>query len=156
VDIGCGHTPHLLNRLEKYIKKGVGIDQLIKNSEIGKIRLISTMLDQKIPLSSSKADHVTLIAVLEHLEEPDEILTEARRILKPKGTLIITTPNPIAKPVLYILCYILGWVSKREIDEHKKYYWKDELIHVIKKAGFKKIEHSLFGVFWNNFLVAEK
>lgn len=156
VDIGCGHTPHLLNRLEKYIKSGVGVDQLIHNQKIGKIKLVSAMLDEKIPLPKNKADHVTLIAVLEHLEKPDELLLETRRILKPSGTLILTTPTPLAKPILEILAFWLGWVSKREIAEHKKYYWGGELTRKIKKAGYKNIRHSYFGIFWNNFLVAEK
>lgn len=156
VDIGCGHTPHLLNRLEKYIKSGVGVDQLISNRKIGKIKLVSAMLDEKIPLPRSKADHITLIAVLEHLEKPDEILLEANRILKSNGTVIVTTPTPLAKPILEMLAFWLGWISKREILEHRKYYWGKELIEKIKKAGFKNIRHSYFGIFCNNFLIAEK
>lgn len=36
---------------------------------------------------------VTLIEVVEHLRDPRSLLVECRRILKPRGILLITTPN---------------------------------------------------------------
>lgn len=156
VDIGCGHTPHLLNRLERYIKSGIGVDQLIVSKKIGKIKLISKFLADKIPLRDSLADHVTLIAVLEHLAMPGSLLKEAYRILKRGGTLILTTPTPLNKPLLEFLSFRLGLVSKREIAEHKTYFWKRELCQLVKVAGFKNIKHQYFELYFNNFLVAQK
>lgn len=156
VDIGCGHTPHLLNRLERYIKNGVGIDQLVDNVDRGKIRLISTLLADKLPVASNVADHVTLIAVLEHLDNPSATLRESYRVLKRKGTIIITTPTPLNKPILEFLSFRLGVVSTREIAEHKRYYWKKELIYQLRKAGFRDIRHRYFELFCNNFVVAYK
>ena len=51
VDIGCGHNPHLLNRLANYIKQGVGVDQLIGDKIKGNIKLISCLMSKKIPIT---------------------------------------------------------------------------------------------------------
>jgi 2-polyprenyl-3-methyl-5-hydroxy-6-metoxy-1,4-benzoquinol methylase len=156
VDIGCGHTPHLLNRLERFIKNGVGIDPLIKSWQSGNVRLISQLFSDKIPVKSGYADHVTLLAVLEHADIPETLLLECRRILKNDGTLILTTPTPLNKPLLEFLAFRLGLISPREIAEHKRYFWKKELVQKLKKAGFRKINHQYFEFFLNNFVVASK
>lgn len=158
VDIGCGHTPHLLNRLESYIRDGVGVDPLTQRGKMKNIRLISKMLGNKIPLKNGSADHVTLVAVLEHLDDPQAILSDAYRILKRGGTLVLTTPTPVTKPILEFLSFGLGVVSQREIAEHKRYFWKTDLEAVIIQAGFSrsKTRHQYFELFCNNFLVARK
>lgn len=156
VDIGCGHTAHLLNRLESYIKKGVGIDPLIKNQKKGNIRLTSCLLSNKIPLKSNYADFVTLSAVLEHLDDPTSILKEAHRILKKGGTILITVPTPVAKPIAEFLAFRLGLISVREIAEHKRYFWGSDLREMFKFAGFKQVRHEYFFLYWNNFVIAKK
>ncbi len=156
IDIGCGHTAHFLNRLERYLKSGIGIDPLIKNSKIGKIHLISHFLSNKIPVKSNSADFVTLIAVLEHLENHNAILLESYRILKPGGKIVITTPTPANKPLLEFLAFKIGIVSKREIAEHKTYFWKGELVKGLEESGYKNIKHEYFELWLNNFVIAEK
>lgn len=156
VDIGCGHTAHLLNRLQNYIKKGYGIDPLINDQTFPKFKLISQLLANKIPLPSKTADFVTMAAVLEHLENPEAILSEAHRILKSGGKLLLTTPSHPSKPILEFLSFGLGLVSTREIGEHKRYYWRKELVNLIRRAGFKKIKHEYFELYLNNFIIAEK
>lgn len=156
VDIGCGHTPHLLNRLEHYIKNGFGIDPLIKDQTLPKFKLLSQLLADKIPLRSNFADFVTMAAVLEHLDNPEAILSEAHRILKKGGKLLLTTPSHFNKPLLEFLSFGLGLVSVREIAEHKRYFWKKELLDAIQRAKFRKIKHEYFELWLNNFIVAEK
>lgn len=156
VDLGCGHTPNFLNRLQSYISQGVGIDPLIKSGKKGRIRLLSKFLSDRIPLKNNFADHVTLTAVLEHLDDPTSLLKEAHRILKPGGTLLLTTPSPLNKPLLEFLSFKLGVVSQREIAEHKRYFWKKELVDSLKSVGFKKIKHSYFEFYLNNFASATK
>lgn len=45
------------------------------------------------PFEENSFDFVVCLEVLEHLENPQEILREFRRILKKQGTLIASTPN---------------------------------------------------------------
>ncbi|MEN6303477.1 MAG: class I SAM-dependent methyltransferase [Armatimonadia bacterium] len=46
-----------------------------------------------LPFASETMDAVLLPELLEHLPEPLQALAEARRVLRPKGLLIVTTPN---------------------------------------------------------------
>ena len=47
---------------------------------------------ENIPVKENLYDAVILSQVLEHLENPEVVLTEIFRVLKPGGTLLITTP----------------------------------------------------------------
>lgn len=46
-----------------------------------------------IPYEQDFFDYVALVEALEHLENPHQVIRAIRRILKPEGKLILTTPN---------------------------------------------------------------
>jgi len=48
---------------------------------------------RRIPLATASVDVVTSFETLEHLAEQDEFLAEIRRILRPGGALIMSTPD---------------------------------------------------------------
>ena len=45
-----------------------------------------------LPFPENHFDYIVLADVIEHLQHPDEMLTEMKRLLKPGGHAIITTP----------------------------------------------------------------
>lgn len=47
----------------------------------------------EIPLASASLDFIALIEVIEHLDDPDSFLTEAVRVLRPGGIVVLTTPH---------------------------------------------------------------
>ncbi len=47
----------------------------------------------KIPLPDNSVDVVTALEVIEHLVNPDNMLKEVYRILRPHGYFVLTTPN---------------------------------------------------------------
>ncbi|WP_327356223.1 class I SAM-dependent methyltransferase [Streptomyces sp. NBC_01304] len=49
--------------------------------------------DGGLPLADASADAVLFSEVIEHLVDPDSALDELRRILKPGGHLMLSTPN---------------------------------------------------------------
>lgn len=99
-DFGCGVNLHLLNTLKSYICLGIGIDLKLKPQPNKKFKLIQCNLDEDVPLRSNIIDVITSLAVIEHLNNPLKNLTEAHRILKKGGILILTTPAPVSKKIL--------------------------------------------------------
>jgi ubiquinone/menaquinone biosynthesis C-methylase UbiE len=109
-----------------------------------------------LPFEDGVFDVVSLMAVLEHLEKPLEILQEIHRVLKKEGVLVGTVPSKAAKPILEFLSYKLGIVNESEIRDHKQYFNQKDLMEIFKKAGFGKMRHQYFQFGMNNYFVAHK
>lgn len=154
-DIGCGDGS-FLKSISKSIKTGYGFDKKITDYTVDNIYFKKLFFDSKIPLDDSSVDCVTLIAVLEHIEAPDKILTECNRILKKNGKIMITTPAPMSKPILEFLSYRLNIVNPVEIMDHKHYFSKNELVNLLKSCGFKDMTVRSFEIGLNNFALGYK
>lgn len=51
---------------------------------------------ETLTLASSSVDIILLCEVIEHIYNPDNVLEECNRILKPGGKIVITTPNLVS------------------------------------------------------------
>lgn len=156
-DIGCGANPFLLKTINSRITKGVGLDCLVKNSIYNdKIELKNADLSSiPLPIPNTAFDVVTMLAVLEHLNNPNSIIKECFRTLKPKGKLILTTPSPPSKPILEAMAK-LNLISREGIADHKHYFSTKEIIALLSNEGFTKIKiwHKALGL--NTVAVAIK
>jgi len=61
-----------------------------------------------------------MLAVLEHLADPEPVLREAHRILTPGGSLILTWPSAMVDAILKILHGFHLVSDEMESDEHQK------------------------------------
>lgn len=154
LDIGCGWEARFLKSVEPYIESGIGIDFKAPLLANGKIRADRLMLTDSLPYEDASFDIVTMLAVLEHLEQPMAVLTEIHRVLNPDGLLILTAPSKAAKPVLEFLSFYLGLISRSEIADHKAYYDRSSLGTLLHSSGFMMITHKYFQLGMNNFCVA--
>ena len=50
-------------------------------------------LNQKLPYGMESFDYVMCIEVIEHLENPHHIVREIARVLRPRGKVVLSTPN---------------------------------------------------------------
>ncbi len=153
-DLGCGSGKFLYS-IASNIKEGVGVDYSIRPHKIANLSFIKTDLEKKIKLQSNKFNVVTSLAVLEHLNNPENLVREAYRILKKNGKLIMTTPSKLSKPILEFLAF-LNLINRGHIKDHKHYFNKEELIMMLKKAGFKDIKISSFEFGMNDLITARK
>lgn len=63
-----------------------------KKHEVGDFEVVCADVT-RLPLATETFDAVLALEILEHLPEPLQALQELRRVLKPGGRLVITTPN---------------------------------------------------------------
>lgn len=83
-------------------------------------------ITKALPFEDSYFSLVTGFDMLEHVEDDERALQEFHRILKPGGTLFLTTP---AHPFL--------WSKWDEVCDHKRRYESQELRQKVEAAGFK-------------------
>lgn len=92
----------------------------------GSGRIAAGRLPEPIPFADQKFDLITLLDVLEHLDEDVAALSALRARLKPGGWLLITVP---AYPFL--------WSLHDELHHHKRRYVARGLRTVIQDSGLR-------------------
>jgi len=158
LDIGCGSSPLFLNNIiftEKH-----GIDK-IECSNIKGIEFINHDTEKipTLPYPDNFFEVVTSLAVIEHIE-PEKFLrlvSQIRRVLRPNGLLILTTPASWSDGLLKIMTKF-KLVSSVEIEDHKKVYTIKELKIILYKSGFQrnKIQAGYFECFANIWITGKK
>lgn len=89
LDVGCGNKPYE-SIIQPQVEKYVGLEHP-KSLHLGnKIDIYGDAC--QLPLGNETFDTVVAFQVMEHLLEPDMFLSEAFRVLRPKGVLVLTTP----------------------------------------------------------------
>jgi len=155
-DLGCGLGSDFLRWLGPRISLGVGVDVQVLAAGSTAQHVVVGDIACGLPIRSSQFDHVVMLAVLEHLAEPEGVLREAHRILAPGGSLIMTWPNAAVDPVLHVLRGF-GIVSlEMESDKHERRIPLKELQDMLLRIGFERGSHRTFEFGLNNLLVVRK
>ena len=92
LDIGCGRG----NFIQFAPDKIEGCDNGLRMLKIAKERRFNVKfvnIRKRLPYPDNTFDAINLKEVIEHLTYPMEVIKECYRILKPKGKLVILTPD---------------------------------------------------------------
>jgi len=133
LDIGCGEKPYE-NIAKRYITEHIGLDLENTLHDKSKIDLFGTAYG--IPAEDEHFDSILCTAVLEHLEEPDKAIKEAKRVLKKGGYAIYTVP--------------LFWHLHEEPRDFYR-FTKYGLKYLFEKNGFEIVELKPLSGFWVTF-----
>ena len=154
-DIGCGLGAQFLRSTRSLISVGVGIDDQVRSAPKG-IRVVRGDIMEGLPFGAGEFDHAVMLAVLEHLANPEPLLCDIYRILVPGGSLIMTWPQALIDPALNLL-HAFGFISKEmESDEHQNRIPTPKLLIILDKIGFTDPYHRKFEFGLNNLLVCHK
>jgi 2-polyprenyl-6-hydroxyphenyl methylase/3-demethylubiquinone-9 3-methyltransferase len=129
LDLGCGRAPLLqqLHRRQKRRVQYVGIDVLESVITANAHRFpdaqflqlgIEDLAAAPRQLAGQRFDYITLIALVEHLDEPAGPLRALSGLLAPRGVIVVTAPRRGTEQ-LYKLGGRLGLFSRSAADEHQ-------------------------------------
>lgn len=154
LDLGCGLEAAFLEFASGRIGSGVGLDDQVEEGTRGRWRCVRADLREPLPFPDGGFDHVVMLAVLEHLMEPEKVLREAHRVIAPGGSLILTWPSSKVDPILRVLHELHLVSDEMESEEHQKRIPVETLQEILRDIGFQKFTHRTFEFGLNNLLVA--
>lgn len=131
IDLGCGIAPYkqiILGVADSY----VGVDWP-KSFHGNPNTDVYASLRERLPFRGACADTVVSFQVVEHLPDPNTLLAEAQRILRPGGSLFLTIP-------------FMWLVHEAPFDYCR--YTRHGLQHLLQKHGFVEIEIRENTGFW--------
>jgi SAM-dependent methyltransferase len=94
LDLGCRSGAFTRNFLEGNEVVGLDVDRaaLAKAAELG-IETVVGDVEDPLPFADESFDAVVAGELLEHLQFPDALVAEAKRMLRPGGILVGSVPN---------------------------------------------------------------
>lgn len=129
LDFGCGRKPYRdLFNVDEYI----GVDMSSTGHDHSNSMADVYYDGRSLPFGNDSFDSVFSSEVLEHVFNPDEILPEINRVLKPGGKILLTVP----------FCW-----NEHEVPYDYARYSSFGISHLLQEHGFKIIHAKKTGNF---------
>jgi SAM-dependent methyltransferase len=158
LDVGC-YPPHLLSALELLGFRVRGVSS--RHEKIDLENVVSLNIEaEQLPFADGSFDLVLLTEIIEHLTiDPHRYLAEVRRVLRPDGRLLITTPNAVhlknrakllvGRSVYFSLeqLYATNPDDDSVYFRHNREFTLGELRAVVGAAGFEVLAASHFNAY---------
>ncbi len=141
LDVGCG-SAQLVFILHRLGVKAWGVDMaesyLSKAPEQIKDYLACVDIDsQKLPFPNEFFDLVISHHSIEHFQSPQLFILEAQRVLKPKGIVMILTPNPLFEKGRSLLRFLR--IERTPKSAHPNTHSLSFWVKKFENGGFRKI-----------------
>src|SRR3989344_2569040 len=126
LDVGFDHGSLHSKIKENFPQKDIyGIDIVMKE----KSKNYKNGTAEKIPFEKSFFDSIVAGELIEHLKKPELFVKEAKRVLKKRGVLVLTTPNRKS---------LVNRVTKSYFTPiHFSLFTKQELENLLQENGFE-------------------
>lgn len=161
LDIGCGDGG-VTRRVADAVgaARAIGIDVVVRNVQQAKVSTVEPILanvDGGIPLRDNSIDFIILSHVIEHVADTDRLVKECFRVLKPRGAMVVATPNLAAMPNIIYLLFgkqpaiaevsdevlvgtwsVRGQAIERFGPAHRRIFTPGALVGLLEYHGFKR------------------
>jgi len=149
LDIGA-YPPHLFNALARLGYQVRGISSPHETIKQPRIKTLN-IENKDLPFKKNHFDLVLFTEVIEHLTiHPQKVLTQIKRVLKPSGYLLLTTPNVLRWQNIFSLIirkniyFPLDQLHQSPYHRHHREYTRPEIINLLQSVGFKIIKKNHF------------
>jgi len=164
LDVGCGRQNYFVKHVLKGNGKGIDV---FPYEGLEPENIVEDITH--FPFPDAAFTNVTFIANINHVPKPkrDIELSEAFRVMKPGGKIIVTMGSAIAEILVHKVVWLSDKLFKTNVDmdtergmeEEEEYYLTDrEIRERLIKAGFRNIRKKYFFSQWglNHLFVGEK
>lgn len=126
LDVGCGTGAFLADCSSEFRTTGTDTSPLAVEycRKRGLHNVVQCTLDS-YPHPEERFDLITLLDVIEHVDDDLGLLRNALALLRPSGRLLVTVP-----------AYQFLWSRHDEVNHHKRRYTASRLSSVLQRAGF--------------------
>lgn len=153
VDVGCAGGLFLLAAQSidgyhcgvppRFNVRGISIDPRERSETERSVGCPVLFPDEAAAEWAGWADVVTLMNVLEHVNDPFALLGQLKRILKPSGLLLIDVPN---NSLVSLRGSLLGLWPELDLGEHINHFVPSTLDRLLVRAGFVPVKR-FFGMY---------
>ena len=155
LDVGCGAGNSYARPIAERVASYKGVDASATAVELARCAgLDATVIDDaaSLPFPDDDFDLAICIEVFEHLFEPHRAAAEIRRVLRPGGRLVASTPNSLYWRLRLDL--LLGrWNPLGDElggeqpwrDPHIRFFGPETLTRMLRSAGFGQVEAGAHG-----------
>ena len=156
LDLGCG-LGDLTADLARVAASVVGVDvadAALRRAHIRHpgLQFVLAEIDGELPLEDNRFDVVWASEVIEHVADTARWLSEARRVLRPGGRLLLTTPSHGRLKLL------MGGLERysEPLGDHLHLYTARSLRQVLFEFGFDQVDVRAAGGWplWRRLLLA--
>jgi 2-polyprenyl-3-methyl-5-hydroxy-6-metoxy-1,4-benzoquinol methylase len=147
IDFGCGSNFKDISKRYYKASKAILIDihgDNFTNNNIKFINYDNNLNKIDIEVKNEKFDIIILAAVIEHLDNPEEIIKYLKKFLNQDGYFFLTAPSIYSKGILEFMAFKIGIINAKLVREHKRYYNKKQYIELAKKAECSLINFKYF------------
>lgn len=88
--------------------------------------------DYQLPFGDAEFDAILCFETIEHVSEPEKLILELGRVIRPGGQMILTTPNVLWEPV-HALAAITGY---HHSEGPHRFIRRRRLTQMIEASGF--------------------
>jgi 2-polyprenyl-3-methyl-5-hydroxy-6-metoxy-1,4-benzoquinol methylase len=111
-------------------------------------------LNQDALALDGQFDTILMLAIIEHLKNPDELLAQIPSYLKPDGKLLITTPSP-AGDAIHKIGARIGMFYKEAANAHATILTREALQTRVQRNGLKIVKYQRFLLGGNQLFVCQ-